>query len=168
MTMDRIQNWVQIVATVAVIVGLLLVVWELRQSQAIARSQNVTTLASATVELNSRIADHADVWVAGNAGENLKRGQRAIYEAIIADRNDLVFQSYYQYFLVTGEQIPTAPMNSFAHFLSLNPGALQTWESMERPDQLRDSRNSLGGFYRNYIRSKAKEYKSIGQTPDDA
>ena len=166
--MDRIQNLVQIVATVAVIVGLLLVVWELRQSQAIARSQNVTTLASATVELNSRIADHADVWVAGNAGENLNRAQQAIYEAIIADRNELIFQSYYQYFLVTGDQIPTAPMKSFAHFLSLNPGALQTWESMARPDQLQESQDSLGGFYRNYIRTKAKEYTTIVRRSDDA
>ena len=166
--MDRIQNWIQIVATVAVIVGLLLVIWELRQSQAIARSQNVITLASATVELNSRIADNADVWVAGNAGEKLNRAQQTIYEAIIADKNDLAFQSYYQYFLVTGDQLPTVPMKSFAHFLSLNPGALQTWESMARPDQLQESQRSLGGFYRNYIRTKAHEYKSINQRSDDA
>ena len=70
-------------AGMAAIVGSLIFVGlQIRQEQVIALSELNLSLLASQIELNNSISDNADIWVRGNAGEELSQAERIIYESL--------------------------------------------------------------------------------------
>ena len=137
----------------------------LMQAELIATAQNGLLGASNRIDMLNAIADHADVWVRGNSGDELSEAQQATYRALIRSYNSVFFWSYYQDYLILGASAEESiGLTSFAYFLAQNPGAYAAWEEWEQgqtfarqallPD---DVVVSAGDSYQQVIRSYVQE-----------
>jgi len=118
----------ELVGITAIVVSLVFVALQLRQSQEIAIAELRQARQAANVELNSLIASHSDVWFRGSSGEELDDGDRTIYRRLI----EALHWSYWttwsrnaQFDLDAPSRITTA---DFAGLLHRNPGAQAAWE----------------------------------------
>jgi hypothetical protein len=127
---DLIQS-VTLMANLGVIVGIIFLVFELRQSQSFAETQMFLALDANSIEVGNAISSHADIWIRGNSGAVLDAGETAIYRRLLLNLNNGYWTT------VMGvpaaglyEQDP-ADAAEFALFLYQNPGALEVWQSRE-------------------------------------
>ena len=85
MNRDRLHRWLTLGANLGVLIGLLLLVVELRQNAAMMRAQTRNELSTSIVELFVRVAENpqmADLRRRADAGEELTKDEQYQYEMI--------------------------------------------------------------------------------------
>lgn len=94
--MDRkeLNDWIQAIGIIAVVVSLVFVGLELRQSRQIASMDQLGIARQLVSEFRSMITDHADVWYRGCAGEQLTDVERLVFEQLVSEYGDLAFTLY--------------------------------------------------------------------------
>lgn len=104
---------------------------ELQQQEKLLDLDMRNSMVSSTVAVNEQIIDHADIWVRGNAGEDLSATEFEIYQRIFISFNDNSFQTYFIFQELYPEQKEQV-LSQYAGFLSRNPGAYRVWIDRER------------------------------------
>ncbi len=87
---DLVQT-VGILANVGVIAGIIFLGVEMGQSQRIALSDMYINTVANQIEADNAIADNADIWSKGNAGEELTPAEFAIFSGLVRNINDLAW-----------------------------------------------------------------------------
>ena len=98
----------------------------MKQTREIALNEAGFKSSGSTVEMYSLENEYADIWVKGNAGENLTVTEAAIYKNLIWNRENRAFwKSGVFRRLGSALDIPVA---EFVMFLHQNPGARKQWK----------------------------------------
>ena len=121
----------ELIGLFAILASLIIVVMELQQQEKLLDLDMRNSMVSSTVAVNEQIIDHADIWVRGNAGEDLNTIEFEIYQRMFISFNDNSFQTYSIFQELYPEQKEQV-LSQYAGFLSRNPGAYRVWIDRER------------------------------------
>lgn len=123
----------ELVGIAAIVASLIFVGLELRQQQQMAVNESAYNVVENSREVRAALIEHADIWVRGNAGEELDRTEAAIYEELIRMLWARAFWSAITREAVGDDQ--NVAVHDFAAFLHQNPGARHVWESIMAVEQ---------------------------------
>ena len=121
----------ELIGLFAILASLIIVVMELQQQEKLLDLDMRNSMVSSTVAVNEQIIGHADIWVRGNAGEDLNATEFEIYQRMFISFNDNSFQTYSIFQELYPEQKEQV-LSQYAGFLSRNPGAYRVWIDRER------------------------------------
>jgi len=130
-----VRNWKEIAelaGIVAIVVSLVFVGMQLQQAQAVAIAEMGANVHANEIEARNLMIENADVWVRGNAGEELTPVESVVYERLIEIVNNSYYTAQEQYLEIMGvEDIDPLTVIEFAAFLYENPGARRVWRARE-------------------------------------
>ena len=139
----KIREIAEILGIVAIVASLVFVGLQLRQSDKIARADVQATFGMMSIEIAALISDHSDVWIRGDAQEELNDADAAVFESLVIAVNDSNYSNYWQAWQIYGEQKAVENLADFSGFLYRHPGVRQVWS--EREDKLKRHRIVLRG-----------------------
>jgi len=82
MTSEKLHDWLQLVGMVAIVVSLIFVGLQLRQSEHAALAELSHNSVAVGVEISALMAEHSDVWLRACAGEELSTPEQLIANSI--------------------------------------------------------------------------------------
>lgn len=138
----KVREIAEILGIAAIVASLVFVGLQLRQSDKIARADIQATFGMMSIEIAALISDHSDVWIRGDAQEELNDADAAVFENLIIAVNDSNYSNYWQAWQIYGEQSALEYLDEFSAFLYRHPGVRQVWS--EREDNLKRYRIALG------------------------
>ena len=124
-------NWkdaAELVGMAAIVASLVFVGLQMRQTQDIALTESGWNRMLAEIETRRNFKEFPDIWKKGNAGEELKPSEAAVYRTLIRDLNSLEFFKYYNASRLDHEGAANAARWDMAGFLYENPGARREWQ----------------------------------------
>jgi len=139
-------NWkdiAELVGIAAIVGSLVFVGMQMKQSQQLAFAESVQMMRANAIEQGALEAQHIDVWIRGNSGEELDDKDLEIYRILFTQiQNQWFFNWLALDSIGTGYQ-GVGPI-SFARYLQRNPGAAAEWQ--RRIGALRLSVSAPGVF----------------------
>lgn len=132
MTSNR--DWKSIyesVGILAVVLSLLFVGLQMRQTNDVAYMELDTTMVGIMVDTADLVAANSDVWVKGNAGQELSTSESAVYYEMIAAINTRRVVEQLHASQLGRTDIADLIRRDWAAFLHQNPGARRVWLSRE-------------------------------------
>ena len=142
--MTSSRDWRSIaeyVGILAVVLSLVFVGLQMRQTNDVAYMELDTAMVGIMAESADLITTNADVWVKGNAGDDLSPAESAIYYELIAVINTRWVVAESQASRLGRTDIADLIRRDWAAFLHQNPGAREVW--LSREDKLIKYRNLL-------------------------
>jgi hypothetical protein len=125
------KGWLELIGIFSILASLLIVVVQLQQEQDLLELEMRNYMVETSVAVHESIIDNADIWVRGNAGEELEPAERAAYGLLLTNMNDWYFQTAMAFgTMYPGNEDQVVSM--FAGFLLENPGAYRAWIDRER------------------------------------
>ncbi len=82
MNSEKLHDWLQLVGMAAIVVSLIFVGLQLRQSQDAAQSDLSQSSVAVGAEISTLMAEHSDVWLRACAGEELSPPEQLIANSI--------------------------------------------------------------------------------------
>jgi len=131
MTYERLKDTAELVGIAAIIGSLIFVGLQMRQAQEIAYSELDLSLVAIGVETAAQISENADVWVRGNAGEDLDPADHAIFSNLVTNLNNRWFIEYRHATQLGRPDIAETIKHDWSAFLYQNPGARNVWLARE-------------------------------------
>ena len=129
-----IKNWkstAEFLGITAVVASLVFVGLQLRQAQDIAIAEMNASGVANTLEEYNAVMENVDVWMRGNADENLTSAEAEIYLRLLTNMNNrFYFIVQQQERLGVGDEA-VLDVAEFAGFLYENPGARRVWRARE-------------------------------------
>ena len=121
----------EFVGILAVVLSLIFVGLQMRQTNGVAYMELDTTMVGIMVDTADLVASNSDVWVKGNAGEELSASESAVYNEMISVINTrwVVAESHAS--RLGRSDIADLIRRDWAAFLHQNPGARRAWLSRE-------------------------------------
>ena len=154
----------ELVGIAAIIASLIFVGFQLRQEQRIAVSQIGQADAESSAQIDLAIAEHAEVWLKSNKGQNLTEIEQVVMNRLVSTlyrraRIEAVMRR-------SLGQSGHSPIIDFAVDLYENPGARAIWERQAESEKMRfqllapedDFRQS----YQSEVLSKLEELDRAG------
>ena len=139
----NIREIAEILGIAAIVASLVFVGLQLRQSDQIASAEREATYGMMSIELAALISDHSDVWVRGDAQEELSDADAVVFERLVVAVNDQNYSAYRQLRQMTGEEGTLDFLRGFSIYLYRHPGVRQVWSESE--DKLKRHRIVLHG-----------------------
>lgn len=142
---SRLQKFKSIFETlgiISVIISLILVWQEIRQNRILSEISFEMTITQNRIMANQGIANNADIWTRGCASDSLSIKEKAIFDAMIEDRNELAFYRVNRYYKLNDELSAKVIEADFVGFLHRNPGARNVWRNHE--EEIVSNRRLLG------------------------
>lgn len=125
------KGYSELIGLAAVVVSLVFVGMELRQSQRVAFAQMQATGFSNMIEVRANIMDHADIWQRGNSDAELTPTEAVIYQQMVLLENERIFHAIQQFEALGLEEYVPLDSAALAGFLYENPRARQVWQAHE-------------------------------------
>ena len=119
------------IAMMAIVLSLVFVGLQLKQSQVIARNEIDGLFLENRIEAVGQINDHVNVWVRGLAAEKLSVDDAAVFENLLININDITFFTALNHFNLGSNEDARINIDDFAIFLHRNPGARRAWKARE-------------------------------------
>jgi len=138
----KIREIAEILGIAAIVASLVFVGLQLRQSDQIARAEIQATFGLMSIEIAALISEHSDVWVRGDAQEELSDADTVVFENLVLAVNDSMYSNFWQTWQIDGEQSALEYLHDFSGFLYRHPGVRQVWT--EREANLQRYRIALG------------------------
>ena len=139
----KFRDWketAELIGIFAILISLIFVAVQLRQEEELIQLEVRNHMIETYAELNATIIEHADVWLRGNAGDELDAAEREIHKRLVVNYNDWHFHTA----LIFGEIEPEAVehvLTDYAGFLARNPGAYRVWR--QREDEINADRTTM-------------------------
>ena len=121
----------ELIGLFAILASLIFVGMQLQQQEQLLQLELRNYMVSSSATVNEQIIEHADIWVRGNAGEDLNATEFEIYKRMFISLNDLFFQNYFIFDEIHPEDKEQISSH-YAGFLARNPGAHKLWIDRER------------------------------------
>ena len=129
MKFERLREVAELIGIAAIVISLVFVGLELRQSRELAISDSYRSSVDSYTEYIRFRAEHPDIWLRGNAGDELHASELVIYDALLRSYFNRVFWNTRAQ-RELGFHADVAA-HDFAAFLHRNPGALARWEDWQ-------------------------------------
>ena len=142
MTREKWKDLLEGIGFAAIVASLVFVGLQLRQSDQIARAEIQATFGMMSIEIAALMTDHSDVWVRGDAQEELNDADTAVFESLVIALNDSIYSNFWQMWQIDGEQRAIDYLQDFSGFLYRHPGVRQVWS--QREANLKRYRIALG------------------------
>jgi hypothetical protein len=123
---------ITILANIGVIAGIIFLGIEMGQSQRIALSDIYINLAAVQIEADNAIADNADIWSKGNAGEELTSAEFSIFAGQVRNIGDVAYYTIQVDLQMGLNEAASIDVVEFALYLHRNPGAFKVWLDREK------------------------------------
>jgi len=123
------SNWkdiAELVGISAIVASLVFVGMQMNQSQQLAFADSALAVRANVIEESSLQAEHIDVWLKGNAGEELNATEYEIYKILFTNRQSGEFFNWIALERI-GTQYEGVASQVLARFLYQNPGARSEW-----------------------------------------
>lgn len=163
-------NWhdiAELMGIAAVVGSLLFVGLQMQQTQEIARTERNASELANTMEVSDAIIAHADIWVRGNAGDELTSVEEVIFSRLVRNVNDLAYFGVQQERLLGLDEAAELEIATYAGFLYENPGARRVWRAREgnlqRYRRIADSEEQVTS---NWIKSVEFYLAAFDQDPE--
>ena len=167
MDTHKINDWLQIVGMFGVIASLIFVGLQMKQAQDIAYSELDVSLLAIQAEATNLISANSDVWVRGNAGEELSPAETAVFSNLVALLNGRWFVEYRHATQLGRTDIAETIKYDWSAFLYQNPGARRVWLTREENlNKFRDILLTEGNkwtFWRDSINADLTRLDAIGE-----
>lgn len=125
------KSFAEFVGILAVVVSLIFVGLQMMQTNDVAYMELDTTMVGIMVDTADLVATNSEVWVKGNAGEELNASESAVYYEMIATINTRWVVENMHASELGRSDIADLIRRDWAAFLHQNPGARQVWLSRE-------------------------------------
>jgi len=128
------KNWksiAELLGITAVVASLVFVGLQLQQAQDIAIAEMNASGVANVVEENNAVMENVDVWMRGNADENLASAEEEIYLRMLTNMNNRFFFIVQQQERLGVGDKAVLDVAEFAGFLYENPGARRVWRARE-------------------------------------
>jgi len=147
----KFEQWndvAELVGTVAIVASLIFVGLQLRQTQQqleqdekVARTEMSSSFVANVIESDNAIIQNMDIWLRGNAGEELSAAEQEIHALLVHMANERAYYSVLGLRRLESDEIADLDAAEFAAFLYENPGARRVW--MDREQRLRKYRRMV-------------------------
>jgi hypothetical protein len=128
------RDWksiVEFVGILAVVPSLIFVGLQMRQTNDVAFMELDTTMVGIMADTAELVAANSEIWVKGNAGDELTASESAIYYEIIAAINTRRVVEASHATQLGRTEIADLIRRDWAAFLHQNPGARRVWLARE-------------------------------------
>ena len=132
--MANYRNWrgaTEFVGMLAVVGSLIFVGLQMQQTNDVAYMELDSAMVAITVDTADLVAANPEIWVAGNAGEELSRAESAVYYEMISVINTRWVVAESHAGRLGRADIADLIRRDWAAFLHQNPGAREVWQSRE-------------------------------------
>jgi hypothetical protein len=147
------KDHAELIGIAAIVVSLVFVGVELRQSHDIAINEMGFVALASFFETRDTENDHVEVWIKGNLGEELDRYEMAIYRNLVRNRHSQRFWNY-AFSRTLGQENSEIPVVDLAAYLHKYPNARAVWESLRGEEDA----------YRNSLMPNYESDESVGFT----
>ena len=133
--MMKTRDWkdtAELIGIAAIVASLIFVGLQMRQAEKIAGGERYESAIANRVEIRNAINEHADIWVRGNAGEDLDAVEAVVYANLMQNLGNMHSFSSRSAELVGNQRGADANKRDFAVYLHENPGARRLWETLQR------------------------------------
>ena len=158
----RWKSFAELTGMAAIVGSLIFVGLQIRQEQVIALGQINLSLLASQIDFNNSINDNADIWVRGNAGDELDQVERIVYEGLLETMAYLHRTERRQYGAFNEERKLQVSVADFALYLHQNPGARQTWVEREEKNDS-DRATLIAGFASNFHKAVLADLKKLDE-----
>ena len=124
-------RYAELLGMAAVVASLVFVGLELRQSQDIARAEMHASNLANILEVRTARMSNAEIWIKGNANEELTPAEAEIYAQLVYMTNDRFWFAIEQQKLLGLDTWEDLDVANFAGYLHENPAARRVWRSRE-------------------------------------
>jgi len=121
----------ELVGILAIVASLIFVGLQMQQSQRIALSDHYIQSVANQIAADDAIAEHPDIWVRGNAGENLEAEEMAIFAGLVRNLADIAYYTIEVDRAMGQEDAADIDVMEFALYVYENPGAYEVWLNRE-------------------------------------
>jgi hypothetical protein len=128
------NNWkdiAELIGIAAIVASLIFVGLQMRQSQSIAMSDGNLANAANRIERNTSILENSEVWVRGNAGQDLDENDAVVFRFLVQNVVDTAFFEIVRLRRMGEDGIADSIVADFSAFLFKNPGARRIWTEDE-------------------------------------
>lgn len=139
MKFEQFNEIAELVGTLAVVASLIFVGLQLQQTQQqleqaedIARTEMNSSFVANVIENNNAIIQNLDIWLRGNAGEELDAAESEIHRLLVHMRNERAYYAAEGLRRLESDEIADLEAAAFAAFLYENPGAKRVWRDREQ------------------------------------
>ena len=139
MKFKQFNEIAELVGTIAVVASLIFVGLQLQQTQQqleqaedIARTEQNSSYVANVIDSNNAIIQNLDVWLRGNAGEELSAAEQEIHALLVHMRNERAYYAVEGLRRLESDEIADLDAATFAAFLYENPGAKRVWRDREQ------------------------------------
>jgi hypothetical protein len=161
------KDTVELVGIAAIVASLIFVGLQMKQAQDIAYSELDVSLLAIQAESTNLISANSDVWVRGNAGEELSPAETAVFSNLVALLNGRWFVEYRHAAQLGRTDIAETIKHDWSAFLYQNPGARRVWLAREENlNKFRDILLTEGNkwtFWRDSINADLTRLDAIGE-----
>ena len=124
----------------------------------LAFADSALAMSANRIEEGSLQAEHIDVWLKGNAGEELNANEYAIYKILFTNRQSGEFYTWIALERI-GTQYEGVASQGLARYLYQNPGARAEWDL--RRDQADTLRVRVDGNFPAFAAEVEADLKSL-------
>jgi len=125
------KSYAELVGLTAVVASLVFVGLELQQSHAIAEAEMHANDLGNTLDVRNAKIANAEIWIKGNAGEELTTVEEVIYAQLVYMTNDRFWYAVQEQRRLGLEKVDGLDVAEFASFLHENPKARRLWRFRE-------------------------------------
>ena len=156
------KSFAELTGMTAIVGSLIFVGLQIRQEQVIALSEINLSALSSSIEINNSISDNIDIWMRGNAGDDLDAAERFIFEGLLEIMAYLHRTEWRQHRAFGQEREQQVSVADFALYLHQNPGARQTWVEREEKNDS-DRAILIAGFASNFHKAVLADLKKLDE-----
>ena len=131
MGFKKFNEVAELVGILAIVASLIFVGLQMQQSQRIALSDHYIQSVANQIAADDAIAEHPDIWVRGNAGENLEAEEMAIFAGLVRNLADIAYYTIEVDRAMGQEDAADIDVMEFALYVYENPGAYEVWLNRE-------------------------------------
>jgi len=144
MNWDAIGAVGEIIGAAAVVATLAYLALQVRASTKESEANHFSVNAGQNAEVRTRFMEHADVWIRGNAGDELSATERFVFDQLVSLKTSQHFFNFTRS-RIRGTAREQIHVSDLARFLHDSPAAYRSWQA-ER-DVLRLARHRHGVFW---------------------
>ncbi|MGI9235017.1 MAG: hypothetical protein ACR2RD_15400 [Woeseiaceae bacterium] len=168
----KINDWLQVFGIFAVLVTLVFVAYEIRQTRKIAAMDQLGVFSEMLSQYHGLIAENADVWYRGCSGEELTKAEQVVFEQIVDEFTYLTLIIYARGrigIFVGGDRLTDNFAANLHRYPVLNDAvrATRNWEFHSR-ESIELSKVRDGGFvgFRQAVQARLTELQEVEPKPD--
>lgn len=135
MKFEKFNEIAELIGIVAIVASLVFVGFQMRQTHKIALSDNYLQMVANVIAANEAIAEYPDIFIQGNAAEELSPEERAVFEGQVGNLASMSWHTIEWDREMGKEEWAQTDVVEFALYLHRNPGAYEVW--LRREEDLR-------------------------------